>query len=310
MSRVGIAIPQLVHRRSLDPRALATFLRGAEELGFESIWVHDDVLGSAGFLEPFVVLGHAAALTTRLRIGVAVVISTVRSPVGLAKSVVALDQVSGGRLTLGVGLGANTRIYPAFGLGTEGRVRRFREGLALMKRLWAEDEVSFAGEFWRLDRATLEPKPVQRPHPPLWLGARAPAALRRAVELGDGWIGAGRASTAEFRRQAIEVRECLDRAHRDPATFSIAKRVYVAVDRDRGRVRRRLQESLAMIYGNDVVAEEIALMGEVEQVAEGVDEVRAAGAELLILNPLFDELDHMEILARDVLPLVGMHPSG
>jgi alkanesulfonate monooxygenase SsuD/methylene tetrahydromethanopterin reductase-like flavin-dependent oxidoreductase (luciferase family) len=147
---------------------------------------------------------------------------------------------------------------------------------------------------------------VQQPHPPVWLGGRAPGALRRAAELGDGWIGAGRASTAEFRQQTAEVRGYLERSGRSLATFSIAKRVYLAIDRDLARARRRLQQSLATIYGNDVAAEDIALIGDVEQVTEGLDEVRAAGAELVVLNPLFDELDHLEILARDVLPALGV----
>src|SRR5262249_33663137 len=157
------------------------------------------------------------------------------------KSLGSVDQLSGGRLIVGVGLGGRTNVYPAFGISTERRVRRFTEGIEVMKRLWTEDRVTFKGEFWALNDAAMTPKPVQRPHPPIWFGARHPDALRRAVALGNGFIGAGSSSTADFTQQVTLIRQYLVEARRDPASFALAKRVYLAVDPDKARAMARLR---------------------------------------------------------------------
>ena len=108
-----------------------------------------------------------------------------------------MDRLSVGRLIAGVALGRKDG-YPAFGLTEQGRVRRYEEAIALLKRLWSEPVVTFDGEFWQLKEVSVEPKPVQQPHPPLWVGGMAPPALRRLARLADGWIGAGSATTADF----------------------------------------------------------------------------------------------------------------
>ncbi|MBI4607764.1 MAG: LLM class flavin-dependent oxidoreductase [Candidatus Rokubacteria bacterium] len=303
--RFAIAIPQVVNKRGAEPAALATFLAQAEALGYESAWVMEQILGRAACLEPVTLLTYAAAVTRTLRLGSAVLLTPLRNPVQLAKSLATLDQLSGGRLIVGVGLGGNPRIYPAFGLSPERRVRRFAEGIRLMKRLWTEERVTVDGEFWKLENAAMEPKPVQKPHPALWFGARQPAALTRAVELGDGWIGAGSSSTAEFREQAAHVRASLAEAGRDPATFPIAKRVYLALDRDKGRALARLREWFGTFYGNPGLADRVAIVGDTDEVIAGLNEVRAAGAGLLLLNPVFDELRHLELLAGEVVPGVA-----
>jgi len=303
--RFAIAIPQMLSQPRADPAALQAFLARAEALGFESAWVMEQILGQALSLEPVALLSFAAAVTRRLRLGTAVLLTPLRSPVQLAKSLSTVDQLSGGRLIVGVGLGGNPRVYPAFGISPERRVRRFTEGLQLMKRLWTEERVTFHGEFWTLDGAAMEPKPIQKPHPPIWFGARQPPALRRAVELGDGFIGAGSSSTAEFREQGAQVRAYLAEARRDPSTFTIGKRVYLAVDPDRARSLGRLREWCGRFYGNPALADQVAIVGDVGECLEGLREVRAAGAEFLLLNPVFDEMRHLELLAGEIMPALA-----
>lgn len=298
----GIAIPQAFHGPRADLAGLQAFLAAAEARGYGSLWVQEQILGSAASLEPVTLLAYAAAVTRRPRLGVAVLLTPLRSPVQLAKSLVTLDHLSDGRLVVGVGLGGNTRIYPAFGISPERRVRRFTEGLALLKRLWTEERVTFQGEFWRLDGAGMAPRPVQAPHPPLWFGARQPAALRRAAVLGDGFIGAGSCSTAEFRAQVGHLRAALADAGRDPAGFPVAKRVYLAIDRDVARARRRLREWFGWYYGNADLADRVAVAGDVPECVDRLAEVREAGARLLLLNPVFDETDAVEQYARDLMP--------
>src|SRR5207249_7022049 len=108
-----------------------------------------------------------------------------------------LDILSAGPLTVGLGLG-EARNYEAFGVPSERRVARFTEAVRVMKELWTEDRANLAGEFWRLHDVAMAPKPLQKPHIPLWFGGHAPAALRRAAEYADGWMSAGASSVAEF----------------------------------------------------------------------------------------------------------------
>jgi probable F420-dependent oxidoreductase len=278
------------------------FLERAEALGFESAWVVEQVLGATPSLEPVELLSWAAALTSRIRLGTAVLLTPLRSPVHLAKSLATLDQLSGGRLDVGIGLGGNPKIYPAFGISAERRVARFNEGLRLMQALWTEPQVTFAGEFWQLENAALEPKPLQRPHPPLWVGAHHPEAFRRSIAWAKGFMGAGSATTATFAKEVALLRKLLAETGRDPASIEIGKRVYVGVDRDRDRAGRRLAEYFAGFYGRAELAAEVSVWGPVDQVVAGLREVMAAGAELLMLNPVFDEAEQLETLAADVVP--------
>jgi probable F420-dependent oxidoreductase len=299
---LGVAIPQTFPGRAVDTRYMREFLQRAEALGFESAWVVEQVLGSASSLEAVSTLAWAAAVTERMRLGSAVLLTALRSPVHLAKALATIDQLSHGRLVVGVGLGGNPAVFPAYGLSADRRAARFAEGLRLMKRLWTEPRVTMAGEFYRLDNASMEPKPVQRPHPPLWFGGHHPQALRRAVELGDGFIGAGSASTATFAGEMLVLKGVLSDAGRAAGTFPVGKRVYVAVDRDRARAGKRLAEWFGAFYGKPELAEQVCVWGDADACVEGLRAVIAAGAGFLMLNPVFDELEQIEILAADVAP--------
>jgi probable F420-dependent oxidoreductase len=299
---LGVAIPQTLLDGAFDVRTIREFLARAEALGIQSAWVVEQILGSIRSLEPVALLTYAAACTERLRLGSAVLLTALRSPVHLAKSLATLDHLSGGRLTVGVGLGGNPRIYPAFGLHAARRAARFAEGLQLMKRLWTEERFTFEGEFFKLQNATMQPKPLQKPHPPLWFGGHHPNALRRAVELGDGFIGAGSVSTATFLGEVKLLRGLLEEAGRDPATFPLGKRVYIAIDRDRARAGRRLAEWFGAFYGKPELAAEVAVWGDAGECVDRLAEIVAAGVGFLMLNPVFDESEHLEQFASRIAP--------
>jgi alkanesulfonate monooxygenase SsuD/methylene tetrahydromethanopterin reductase-like flavin-dependent oxidoreductase (luciferase family) len=229
-----------------------------------------------------------------------VLLTALRSPVHLAKSLSTLDHLSDGRLMVGVGLGGDRTAYLAYGYSADARVARFTEGLRLMQALWTEDRVTFDGRFFELRNATMAPKPKQRPHPPLWFGGHHPDALARAAGLGTGFIGAGVASTSEFAGQVRALGPALAKAGRDPATFAIGKRVYLAIDRDRARALSRLSEWFGAFYGRSELAAKVTVAGDVEECVDGLRAVVAAGAGFLILNPVFDEMDHLERLATEV----------
>ena len=150
----------------------------------------------------------------------------------------------------------------------------------------------------------MDPKPVQRPAPPIWFGGNAPGALRRAVAHADGFFGAGSQTTAAFAEQVRVVRAELDVAGRDPGSFRLAKRVYLTVDDDPGRARRRMGEALQRLYGYfglpDVTPASVT--GPPDDIVSGVREVIDAGADLVLLNPLFDDAEQLERLAAEVVP--------
>ena len=295
---LGVAIPQTFLGGPIDPPKIRAFLTRVETLGFSSAWVVEQILGRIPSLEPVTLLTYAAAVTGRIRLGAAVLLTALRSPVHLAKSLASLDHLSGGRLDVGVGLGGNPRIYPAFGLGPERRAARFAESIRVMKQLWTEPRVSFQGEFWRLDNASMEPKPLQRPHPPIWFGAHHPDALRRAIELGDAFMGAGSLGTAPFAEEVRLLRRMLEDAGRDPASFPVGKRVYIAVDRDRARAGKRLAEWFGAFYGRPEMAEQVSVWGDTQACIDGLGEVVAAGARVLLLNPVFDDAEQLERLSE------------
>ena len=298
----GIAIPQGFGKEPVDMALIEKFLRQADALGYHSLWVQEVI--DAALLEPVTLLTYAAALTQRIRLGSAILLTALRSPLQLAKTLSTLDQLSCGRLIVGVGLGSNTEVYPGYGISTEKRLRRFIDGIDLLKALWTEEQVSREGEFWKVVDGRLEPKPVQKPHPPLWFGGSHPNALRRAAKLGNGWLG-GRTSTEKFRMQVAGVQRSLDEFKRDPADFMIGKRVYIAVDGDKARAERRLNEWFNQVYGVGDIANSAAIYGGDQECVDKLGEIVTAGAKLLILNPISDHLEHLQSLADNVLPKIN-----
>jgi probable F420-dependent oxidoreductase len=304
--RFAIAIPQFYGDGEFDPAAFRGYFARAEELGFESAWAMEQLLGSWRQLGPIETMTYAAACTERMRLGCVVFVSTLHNPVHLAKSLSTLDQLSRGRVEIGVGTGGKARPFAAFGVDPGRYVARFTEGIALMKALWTEPRVTFDGEFWQLRDAAMEPKPFTKPHPPLWFGGAAPAAVRRAVRLGTGFFGAGSSPTARFAEQVQVVRKALADEGRDAHGFPIAKRVYIAVDEDAGRARDRVNAALGQVYGQRVPAiEAAAIAGPPDHCVRELREVAEAGAELILFTPLFDQPEQMERLAAEVIPALG-----
>jgi probable F420-dependent oxidoreductase len=301
--RFAIAIPQFYSDGEFDPAAFRAYLARAEELGFDSAWTQEAVLGGWSQLAPLETMTYAAACTQRLRLGCVVFVSTLHSPVHLAKAVSTLDQLSRGRIDVGVGTGGRGRPFAAFGVDPARYVARFTEGIELMKALWTEPRVTFDGEFWQLQDAAMEPKPFQKPYPPLWFGAATEPALRRAVRLGDGFFGAGSSSTARFAEQVRVVRQALAEAGRPAGSFPIAKRVYVAIDEDAGRARARVNAALEQLYGHRSEAiEAAAAAGTAADCVRELQQVAEAGAKLILCTALFDQADQMEQLAAAVIP--------
>ena len=162
-------------------------------------------------------LTYAAAVTAQLRLGTSVLVPVIRNPVQLAKSLATLDQLSQGRVIVGVGIGGPHVPEATFGVSNQRRVRRFIETLEVLKAFWTQPRATFDGEFWRFENVPMEPKPVQRPHPPIWFGARTEIGLKRAgtppsCHYTASEITAGAIELATIARHALPVRAIVDGA--------------------------------------------------------------------------------------------------
>lgn len=304
--RFSISIPQL-DSTGFEAAGTRSYLARAEELGFEGGWVLEQVVGQAPLLAPLELLAYAAACTDRLRLGVAVLVSSLHDPLQLASAVTAVDRLSHGRLDVGVAPGGGFRRFAAFGVEKSTFVRSFTEGLQLMKAAWSDEpRLTFDGRFRQVDNLPIQPKPVQRPHPPIWFGGQAAKALARAVRHGDGFLGAGSSTTENFAEAVKTVRRELAEQGKDPAQFSIGKRVYLMIDDDPARARERVLAGLRRIYGQMPGIDDVPVCGTPDAVVRGLREVIGAGAEMILLNPVGDDVaadrEQMERLASEVIP--------
>jgi probable F420-dependent oxidoreductase len=293
----GISLPH----RSPDRIDMADVLRvaqRAEALGFRDLWVTENTLDHVTCFDPVVILTYAAAVTSRIRLGASVVVLAVHSPLMVAHQWATLDYVSNGRAILGVGLGREHH-YREFEVPTEGRVARFREAVAVIRSLWNQERTTFHGRFYNLDDATMAPKPVQRPMP-LWMGVGHPDAVRRTARLADGWMGSGGSSIADFGRSVPILRDALVQAGRDPDTFPVSKRIFIAVDERPQVARAELLRWFTEVYRNPPGTDACGIHGTPEQVRERLEAVVAMGANHLMLNPVGRYTEQVEALAEVV----------
>ena len=292
---LGMSLP---HRcpDPIDMGAVRQVAQRADALGFHDLWVTENALDHVFSFDPMVILTYAAAVTTSIRVGVAVAVLPVHSPIRMAHQVATLDYVSGGRAILGVGLGRDHH-YAEFQIPRERRVLRFREGIEVIKALWTEPRVTYRGQIFQVEGRTMMLKPVQKPHPPIWLGGDHPDAVRRAVHLGDGWMGSGGSSKAVFARSVPVLRAELEKVGRDPASFPISKRLFLSVHERADVARAELHRWFTTVYHNPEGTDASGVHGTPEQVRERLEELVALGANHLLLNPIARHVEQVEALA-------------
>jgi len=300
----GIELPQVFLDGPVDMEHIRKFAVKAETLGYDSLWLQERVIGDFAMLEPVTLLSYVAAITSRLKLGTSVILLPLRNPIQLAKAYSTLDVMSNGRAIMGVGLGGGHlgSHENVFGYTREGRVTRFTEAVQVMKLLWTEPKANFQGRYWNFKDIPMEPKPVQKPHLPIIFGGHHENALGRAVKHADGWMGAGSSSSGSFLRESARIREMLADAKRDAAMFHFAKRVYLAVDSDETRAERRIREWFAGRYKNADLGPKVSVWGSAVKCTEKIQEIVKAGAQQIVFNPMFDEPEHLEICAREIMP--------
>lgn len=187
--RFSLSLPLLRRGSSSDPFAETFALAQiAEEAGFDTATIGHHHFMPGNLSDPLTFLAAVAARTSTLRVGTGIFQLPAHHPVRVAEQVATIDQLSGGRISLGVGLGWWPLEYEVFGSRFAERGSRMEEALRILKLVWSEEQVSFAGRFWSFPELTVHPRPVQQPHPPLWVAGVADAAVARAARLGDAWL--------------------------------------------------------------------------------------------------------------------------
>ncbi|HEY7484937.1 MAG TPA: TIGR03619 family F420-dependent LLM class oxidoreductase [Streptosporangiaceae bacterium] len=242
--QIGFAVP--VSGSWATPANQVRVARRAEELGYHSLWTLQRLVNPASSADetyrnvsdPGITLAYLAGFTTRIRLGVAVLNMPFFSPALLAKQAITLDHVSAGRLDLGLGIGWMREEYAAVGVPYERRGARAEDFLAALNSLFTDDVSDYKGPFYELPSVRLDPKPVQRPRPPIILGGMSTPALRRAGRLADGWVSSSRADLTAMGAAIDVVKEAAVEAGRDPAALRFVCRGVVRV-RAAGQPERR-----------------------------------------------------------------------
>jgi probable F420-dependent oxidoreductase len=297
---VGIHVPSSAVAPLDSGETYAEFFHQVEALGLDSVWTEDRIFHDANMLDPLMLLASAAACTHRIELGTAVLVVTLRAAAVVARQVSTLHHLSSGRLTLGVSLGGRPEEYLAVGVPMSRRVTVFQESVAVIRKLLAGEPVVYDGQFFRLHQAIVRPAARM----PLYVGGHAEGALRRAGELGDGWIMGPFGTVRDFPRAWTVVRDAARAAGRDPDALVAGRLVYVAVDDDRERARNALRTFLHGYYGSRFDVDRYAIFGPPREVAARLVEHVEAGITKLMLGVPNLDLAHLSRVASEVAPIV------
>ncbi len=300
--RIGVGFGGWPFARQ-DPALLWQYVDAAEALDIDSIWLSDRVVSPALNMEPLVALAFVAARTRRLKFGTSVLALPLRHPTIVAKEIATLDFLSGGRVLPAVGLGSDDdREFEACGTSRAARAGRTDEAILVLRRLWAEDRVTFHGKHFTLNEVSLQPRPVQKELPPIWIGGRSDAALRRVARLGDGWLASQttpeeiKAGIARINQWAVEYGREIEQDHFG-ALFSYC----IADSRQEAQ---RLAGPYILRRRTDVDYLAFSALGTPEDVVALLESYIAAGATKFVARPACPpELvqGQLELLARQVV---------
>ena len=286
-----------------DPHDVLNFGPLAEELGYDSVWVMDHLFNTGYIRErledkpyyhPMSTLSYLAATTKRIMLGTSVLVLPYHNPVELAKYAASLDQISGGRVTLGVGVGSMAEEFDALGISMRERASLTNECIAIMKELWTNSSPSYESKRWKFTDLLFSPKPVQKPHIPLWIGGSSLGAMRRAALRGDGWHPTG-LTPEEFSIGRREIEEMASASGRSPESLAMSLRVEVEAhggpssSRAAGRARISVDDPDAM--------------------AASIAAYETAGVQHVVLALNTGDVDIitslMETIAQEVIPRFG-----
>ncbi len=310
--RFGVTVPN--YRRLASPENLRHVAQRCESLGFDSLWVTDHVVVPEPYREmfgttvydPLSVLAFLAACTQKPELGTAVLVIPYRNPVNVAKQLATIDNLSGGRLIFGTGAGWAREEFEALGVPYTERGPMTDEYLRVILELWTNPNPSFDGRYVRLHDVHAEPRPRRQPHPPILVGGYSKKAIRRAVEIGQGWLPDGM-SLPELETALKFLNETAEKAGRDPASLSVTLRTglcLTGVSVEPGRLDAPWDQSATFAQAD----ERLPFRGSVAQVIDDIAEAQRLGVDHVIFeSPVQrgdERFDTLEAFAAEVLPQV------
>jgi probable F420-dependent oxidoreductase len=282
------------------PENVINFAKKCEAMGCHSIWTIDRI--AYDNLEPLTLLAAAAGATQRMRLGTSVLLGNTRHPAHLAKIIATLDFISNGRVTLGLGFGSRENDYRAVEIPFEHRGSRAVEQVQLLKRLWTEDKVTHKGKFYNVENLNVGPRPIQKPHPPIWTGGSAEVALKRAGTWANGFI-CGSSAIPDFPMTWEKIAQYARAAGRNPNEITKAGLTFMAIDDDHAKAVKTVEEYVMRYYGHlraDVA--NTSLVGSPTAVAERIEAFLSRGLDTLIIGVADPDPRQLDIFGERVLP--------
>jgi probable F420-dependent oxidoreductase len=318
-----------------SPQSILAVAQETEALGFDSVWVHDHLTWTAeihrthissgsdaalehhtdpDFFEAMTTMAFIAGIVRKARIGMACLVVPCRNPIYAAKQVASLDVLCGGRLDLGVGIGSpatiHSREYEILGVDRRLRGKICDDYIRAMKAIWTTNPASYDGRFVRFDGAEIFPKPLQKPHPPLWVGGWTEAAMARTARLGDGWLPAW-LKPKDIAVCFGKVKEMAKANGRDPEKLHLGIEVYVSIDADARKAREEAMGTFQASRGTYEremsleFLEQVSLIGSPEEIRDQIAAYSEAGVshfELKFIYPTIDRcLAQMRLFSDEVL---------
>jgi alkanesulfonate monooxygenase len=329
--KLGLRLPSF----ALGPRTapleeMGRYLRRAEDLGFDCAVSIDHLLltppaYACTWLEPIALLSALAGVTRTLRLGTMVLVLPLRNPVAFAKAWATLDLLSGGRSILGIGVGWHEAEFALMGVPYRERGARMNEAIELLKALWAGDHVTYEGRYYRVRDLTLDPKPAQRPHPPIWIGGGSQPfekvygqtvtnidpVLRRIAKYADAWVPHSSATPAMVKGDWEKVQRFAREVGRNPKTIGRVYSNFIWVQRP-GEAPDSAIPHFSVFSGMDLEYWATHyLLGDAKALAERISariEALDGGVDTIVLNPLTWGMEQLELIAGEVLPRVRGAP--
>jgi probable F420-dependent oxidoreductase len=320
--------------------ALAKTARRAEALGYSGVWCHDYITWTAelhnvhiscgsfealrpnqkpNFFESLSTLAYVSAITSRLTLGISVLIAPLRNPLLAAKQLSVIDNLSNGRLIVGVGIGATKATkntdFEIFGVSRLEKNERTDEFVEIAKGLWKEEKFTYSGRFSKFENAEMFPKPVRQPHPPIWFAGTIEKALTRVAKYGDGWLPGG-LRTDEYSKSVSYIkRTAKEKFNRDLNDLAVANQIYVSIDESSERAKKNAEATLVnnakaydVFRGENAFerASEVSLVGTPKEIVEKIRKYSLAYVNYYEMKFVYQSLDHldkqMELFSKEVLP--------
>ena len=280
-------------------------VRAVERAGFDSVWTGDHMSFHNPLYESLTLLASYASITTRIKLGTGVYLLALRPPAIAAKITATLDVLSGGRLIFGVGVGGeNPKEFELTGSPHKERGARVTEGIDVVRTLWRDTPASFDGRFTKFKDVSIDPKPVQKPGPPIWIGGRSDAALARAARQGDGWI-AYVVQPSRFKESVAKIHAAAGGRTLDD--FVAAHMAFITIGKDYESAKATWVRLLSKQYAQDFgpLAEKYGIIGTPAQCAEQLHRFVEAGCRYFVMNPVVDSADEraqLETIAAEIVP--------